>query len=147
MLAGCAFLLHLMLMLGQAIFLDMKATQYTNQAEALYKEVFPADRNVRDLRRRWRSHLSKTATGGEQEFLALFGQAAFNIPGSSLVLINANYNESRGDLILSMIAPRSEQLVAYAESLVQAGLEAEIGTISQEENSVQGSIKIRSFGN
>ena len=146
MLAACTFGLYVLLLLGQAVYLDVRANEYTNQAQSLYTEVFPNDRNVRDLRRRWAAHLSRSGQGGEEEFLTLFSQAAVNIPGSSLVLQNVNYNESRGDLILQIVAPRSEQLVAYSESLVQAGLEAEIGTISQDENSVRGSIKVKSFG-
>jgi len=49
-------------------------------------------------------------------------------------------------LILQVQAPRSEQLVGFTEALTARGLNAEIGTISQEANQVKGSIKVRSGG-
>ena len=141
-LAGCAFLAHILLTLGQGMYLQMRASAYADEATTLYKEVFPDDRNVRDMRRRWRGHLGGTSTDTGL-FLPLFEETATVISGSSLVLQNFNYNESRGDLILQLIAPRSVQLVLFVERLIQAGLQAEIGTISQDENSVRGSIKVK----
>ncbi len=76
----------------------------------------------------------------------MFSEAAKNLLGSELVLDNVNYNETRGDLIFQVQAPQSEKLVAFVQKLVNAGLKAEIGTISQEEDVVKGSIKIRSGG-
>ncbi len=145
-LAACAFFAHLLLTLGQAIFLDMQTDRYAEEARALYKEVFPTDRNVRDIRRRWAGHLRGGNSSDGKSFMSMFEEAAANIPGSSLTVQNINYNESRGDLILQLEAPRSEQLVLFAESLSRVGLQAEIGTISQDEDSVRGSIKIQSFG-
>ncbi len=145
-LAASVFFAHVLLTLGQAIFLDMQTDRYTEEAMALYKEVFPTDRNVRDIRRRWAAHLRGGGSTNDKSFMSLFGEAAANIPGSNLTVQNINYNESRGDLILQLVAPRSEQLVLFAESLNRVGLQAEIGTISQDENSVRGSIKIQSFG-
>ena len=144
-LAGCAFLLHLILTFGQGLYLGMRADAYDLEARALYAEIFPRDRNVRDIRRRWRAHLG---SGGDEAgaFLVTFRQVAENLPGSNLTLQNVNFNESRGDLILQLQAARSEQLVLFAESLGKAGLDAEIGTIAQEDNGVRGSVKIRSGG-
>ncbi|MCB1643914.1 MAG: type II secretion system protein GspL [Pseudomonadales bacterium] len=144
--AGVAFSLHTAAMFGQGYFLSGKAQAYEDEARELYKAVFPGDRNVRDLRRSWRSHLSSGGDNGS-DFMALFSSAAQSLPGSNLVLQNINYNESRGDLILQIEAPRSEQLVLFSQTLSRAGLEAEIGTISQEEDRVRGSIKIKAFGN
>jgi general secretion pathway protein L len=144
-LAACTFLLHVSLLLGQGIYLEISANRYEQEARSLYQEVFPNDRNVRDLRRRWRAHLGG---GGatEGQFISLFRETAANLPGSNLTVNNINFNESRGDLILQLHASRSEQLVLFSQTLNKIGLNAEIGTISQEEDSVRGSIKVKSFG-
>lgn len=144
-LAGCAFLAHVLLIFGQGVYLQTKASIYADEAVTLYKEVFPDDRNVRDIRRRWRGHLGGAAVDTGM-FLPLFEETAKEISSSSLVLQNINYNEARGDLILQLIAARSEQLVLFVESLTRGGLQAEIGTISQDENSVRGSVKVKSSG-
>ena len=69
-----------------------------------------------------------------------------NIPGSNLVLNNVNYNESRGDLILQLETSRSELLILFSQTLTKLGLNAEIGTINQGEDSVRGSIKVKALG-
>lgn len=145
-LAGCAFLLHLLLVAGQAVYLDIQARQYEAEAKALYNEVFPNDRNIRDMRRRWQAHLSGDSSGISGDFMALFKDTAKHLPGSNLVLNNVNYNAGRGDMILQLEASRSEQLVRFAQSLSELGLDADIGTISQEQDGVNGSIKVRSAG-
>jgi len=144
-LAGCAFLLHLFVVMGQAVYLDLQAKQMDIEARALYAEIYPSDRNVRDMRRRWQNHLRSegAATG---EFMTLFVETTKNIPGASLILSNANYNDSRGDLVLQLEASRSEQLISFAETLNKMGLEAEIGTINQADDAVRGSVKVKMLG-
>ncbi|MFT4852742.1 MAG: general secretion pathway protein L, partial [Bacteroidia bacterium] len=144
-LAMLAFGLHLAVVLGQGLFLARQAGQFEVASMQLYKEIFPEDRNVRDLRRRWRVHLG-AGSGDQVGFLSLLADTAEGLPGSNLVLENINYNASRGDLILQVQAPRSEQLVQFTQALAARGLQAEIGTISQEANQVKGSIKVRSGG-
>lgn len=145
-LTGCALLLHLVMTTGQAVYLDIRATRVEAEVHALYAEIFPKDRNVTDIKRRWQSHLRGGNSDEGDKFVELFGTAAGSLAGSNLVLNNVNFNESRGDLILQLEAPRSEQLVLFSQTLSKLGLDAEIGTISQEDNAVRGSIKVKSLG-
>ena len=141
-LGVAVFALQVLLFAGEGLYLGTLADQYDADARALYARTFPKDRNVRDVRARWQSHLS--GGGGEGGgFLQVFGAAVRHLPGSSLDAQNVNFNESRGDLILQLEAPRSEQLVGFSQTLGDAGLTAEIGTINQAEDQVKGSIKVR----
>ncbi len=144
-LAGCAILLHLMTLVGQGIYLNQEADKYQIETMDLYKRTFPADRNVRDVRRRWNAHLGKSESS-DNVFISLLAQSSRGLSDAGLTLNNVNFNESRGDLILQVTGDRSEALVQYTQSLGQVGLEAEIGTISQEGDAVRGSIKVRSDG-
>lgn len=140
------FLLHVFSLVGQGIYLNTQAEQYKEQAQQLYKSVFPKDRNVRDLRRRWRSHLNGSGNSKvSNEFFSMFSAAASELNNSKLQLDNVNFNQKRGDLLLQVHAPGSDQLVAYSQKLTAAGLRSEIGTINQEADSVKGSIRIRGF--
>ena len=140
------FFLHISLLLGQGIYLDLTGDRYAQEVDTLYQDVFPNDRNVRDVRRRWSAHISGSGGVDDSEFLSLFRDTAAHLPGSKLIVNNINYNESRGDLILQLTATQSDQLVLFSETLNKIGLHAEIGTISQQEESVRGSVKIKSFG-
>ncbi|MBT4161759.1 MAG: hypothetical protein HOE54_10670 [Gammaproteobacteria bacterium] len=145
LLAVCAVLLHVTIKLGQGWYLAIKAEQFEAETTTLYKEVFPQDKNVRDFRRRWNAHLGRKGSS-ETTFIKLFSQSAGGLTKAGLVLSNINFNENRGDLILQVMGKRSEELVQYAQRLSANGIEAEIGTITQEEDGVRGSIKIRSGG-
>ena len=145
-LAACTFVLHISLVFLQGIYLDVMGAQYEQEAKILYQDIFPRDRNIRDIRRRWNAHVSGSGSVADGEFLPLFRDTVAHLPGSKLVVNNINYNESRGDLILQLTATQSDHLVQFSQTLNKVGLDADIGTISQYEDSVRGSIKIRGFG-
>ena len=65
---------------------------------------------------------------------------------AGLTLNNVNFNESRGDLVLQVLGSRSEALVEYTQQLSGKGLDAEIGTITQEGDGVRGSIRVKLRG-
>ena len=144
-LAGCAFVLHLFVMMGQAVYLDLQARQMDSEAREMYASIYPNDRNVRDMRRRWQNHL-RGGGGVTGEFMTLFVETTKNIPGTNLILSNLNYNQSRGDMMLQLEASRSEQLISFAETLNKLGLVAEIGTINQSDDAVRGSVKVKMLG-
>jgi general secretion pathway protein L len=145
-LAACAFGLHISVLLFQGIYFDVKAKDYERESRALYTEVFPDDRNVRDVKRRWRGHLGQVESGAGGGFLDLFTDTVQHLSGTSLVLNNVNFNESRGNLVLQLKAPRSDELIQFSNVLANAGLNAEIGTINQGEDSVKGSVEVKLAG-
>ena len=127
------------------MYLDIQAQSLESDARSLYAEVHPNDRNVRDIRRRWQSHL-RGGGGANGDFMDLFVETTKNIPGANLNLDNVNYNDSRGDLVLQLRSGQSEQLIRFVDTLNQVGLDAEIGTINQAEGSVKGTVKVKSLG-
>ncbi len=145
-LAVCTFLLHVSLLWGQGIYLQITANRYAQEAKTLYREVFPNDQNVRDVRRRWDAHLSGSGSTSGDRFIALLSGVAANLSGSSMTVNNISYSEGRGGLTLQLTASRSEQLLQFSQTLNSEGFAAEIGTISQVEDNVRGSIKIGSSG-
>ncbi|MCY4531465.1 MAG: type II secretion system protein GspL [Gammaproteobacteria bacterium] len=145
-LAVCTFLLHVSLLWGQGIYLQITANRYAQDARTLYREVFPNDQNVRDVRRQWDAHLSGSGSTSGDRFIALLSGVAANLSGSSMTVNNISYSEGRGGLTLQLTASRSEQLLQFSQTLNSEGFAAEIGTISQVEDNVRGSIKIGSSG-
>jgi general secretion pathway protein L len=128
---------------SQGLYLASQASELEVKARALYSEVYPNDRNPRDLSRRWRSRLM---SAGQQvgpnagEWLNVISQP---ISQSGLQLNNLNYNASRGDLVLQLSGQRSDQIMGLAKSLIELGYSAEIGTISQERSEVRGSLRVQ----
>ncbi len=140
-LGAAALFLHIAGLAGQGWYLQTKASEFEDETRALYAAIFPEDRNVRDIRRRWNAHLGKqqTTDGG---FISLLSRSTRQLDGSGLMLININFNESRGDLVLQVIGKQSEALVEYSQALISMGLDAEIGTITQDDDGVRGSVRV-----
>lgn len=145
-LAACAFGIHILVLLGQGFYFDSKADGIEDEARALYTDVFPNDRNVRDLKRRWRAHLGQSGSDTDAAFLDLFAGVAKLLPSNAITLNNVNYNEGRGDLVLQLETPRSDSLIEYSQTLDKAGYQAVIGTINQGDDTVKGSVKIKAGG-
>ena len=141
-LVGFGVVVQLALVLGQGLYLGNKSDQSKALAQRLYTDVFPGEGKVRDIRRRWNARLGRVDSGSGAGFLDLLSVSAEKLVAAELNLLNLNYNESRGDLVLQVMAARSESLVQFAEQLEETGLSAEIATIAQEANVVRGSIRI-----
>ena len=103
-LAVCTFLLHVSLLWGQGIYLQITANRYAQEARTLYREVFPNDQNVRDVRRRWDAHLSGSGSTSGDRFTALLSGVAANLSGSSMTVNNISYSEGRGGMTLQLTA-------------------------------------------
>jgi len=140
------FIIQFCLMVAEGIYINEQAATLAAETESLYRSVYPDDRNISNMRRRWNSHLGQADTNDSAGFLTLLSQAAKSIKVSGLEIQNINYSESRGDLVFQLVAQRSEQLMLYVERLSEQGIEAEVGTISQDDNQVRGSIRIRPDG-
>ena len=141
-LAVAALFLHVFGLVGQGWYLHSKAADFEVETRAIYAKTFPNDRNVRDIRRRWNSHLGKQETT-DNVFISLLSRSTRQLAKPGLSLVNINFNESRGDLVLQVLGKQSEALVEYSQTLIGQGLEAEIGTITQDDRGVRGSIRVR----
>jgi len=134
------------LMLAEGIYINNQAEALATESEKLYRSVYPRDKNISNMRRRWNGHLGQVNPSAKTGFMGLLSQAAAPIRANGLEIQNINYNESRGDLVFQLEAQRSEQLMLYVERLSDQGMDAEIGTISQDDGRVRGSVRIRSGG-
>jgi len=139
---GVGVILHLGLVLGQGWHLAKEKDVNRDLARELYEDIFPGEKNVRDIRRRWNLKLGRKDNDTGNDFLGLFSRAAVGVEASGLMLQNINYNESRGDLIFQVFASSSESLVQYSEKLKMEGLSVEIGAISQDADFVRGTVRI-----
>ena len=113
--------LHLGLVFGQGWHLAKKADENRNLAKTLYEEIFPGEKNVRDIRRRWNSKLGRRDADAGNDFLGLFSRAAVGIEPAELMLQNINYNESRGDLVFQVFASSSESLGSIFREIKDRG--------------------------
>lgn len=136
-LAGFAVLAFLAFNMTQAWLLERSGDAYAKSSEALYRELFPEDKRIVNLKAQFAEHLSQ-GNGTQGGFIALLDQASSAIgeAHSSLTVSNVDYSQTRGDLALQVRAKDFAELEKLRLRLVKAGLSVQLGSASREEGGV-----------
>lgn len=131
--------------LVQGWYLQRQADQYALASEALYRELFPEDRKLVNLRAQLDQHLADAAGSGDSPLLGLLGEVARALPAGGAARVQVNqldYSASRADLALQLQAPDFAELESLRERLEQAGLEVQMGSASREADGVSARLVI-----
>lgn len=130
--------------LAQGWYLQREADAYAASSEALYRELFPQDSKLINLRAQLDQHLAQSSTAGSA-LLGLLGEvsAALYAEGEPQVQVNQlDYSAVRGDLSLQLQAPGFAELEGLRERLQQAGLSVQMGSASREAQGVSARVVI-----
>lgn len=114
------------------------AQAYEQDSEALYRELFPEDRKLINLRAQFDQHLAGGGGSGQGRLLATLGQAAGALlaEDGQVQVQQLDFSDSRGDLSLQIQASGFEALERLRERLIEAGLAVELGSASREASGV-----------
>ena len=129
--------------IAQALYLTNQADQLESEAKALYLSVYPASQAPKNMARLWRSRLPGTGAENESTVLALIDRLSTTVTQSGISVQNLNFNAARGDLSMQLTGRTSDQIMRLSESMGAMGLEAEIGTISQEGDDVRATVRVK----
>lgn len=118
--------------------LNQAGQAYEADSAALYRELFPQDRRVINLRAQFDQHLASAAGSGHGRLLATLGQAspALLAEGGQVQIQQLDFSDSRGDLSLQVQASGFDALERLRERLIEAGLSVELGSASREATGV-----------
>ena len=141
---GLWLLLQLGFNLGQGWYLQREAARYAAASEQLYRELFPEDRRLVDIRAQFDQHLRQASAGGEAQLLGLLGQVsqALGGEGAAVQIRQLDYSEQRGDLALQVQAPGFAELERLRERLQDSGLAVQLGSASREAEGVSARVVI-----
>ncbi|MFI8735718.1 type II secretion system protein GspL [Ectopseudomonas toyotomiensis] len=129
---------------AQGWYLQREADAYAASSEALYRELFPQDSKLINLRAQFDQHLAQS-TGGDSPVLGLLAEvaAALQADGAALVQVNQlDYSATRGDLSLQLQAPGFAELERLRERLEESGLSVQMGSASREAEGVSARVVI-----
>ena len=130
--------------LAQGWYLQREADAYAASSEALYRELFPQDSKLINLRAQFDQHLAQSA-GGDSPLLGLLAEvaAALQADGAALVRVDQlDYGATRGDLSLQLQAPGFAELERLRERLEESGLSVQMGSASREAEGVSARVVI-----
>ena len=128
--------------------LQREGERYALANEALYRELFPEDRKVINLRAQFDQHLAEAAGSGQSQLLALLDQAAAAIGegGAQVQVDQLDFNAQRGDLAFNLRASDFAALESLRARLQEAGLAVDMGSASREDNGVSARLVIGGNG-
>ncbi|MGQ7958728.1 type II secretion system protein GspL [Pseudomonas sp. SP16.1] len=131
--------------LAQGWYLQRQADAYAQASEALYRELFPQDSKLINLRAQLDQHLADAAGSGDSPLLAQLGEVARALQSGGAAQVQVNqldYSASRADLALQLQAPGFAELERLRERLQQAGLSVQMGSASREADGVSARLVI-----
>ncbi|MCY1270387.1 Type II secretion system protein L [compost metagenome] len=143
-LVGLWLLLQWGFNLVQAWQLQRQGDTYAAANESLYRELFPQDSKLVNLRAQFDQHLAEGSTSGQGRLLALLGQAAQALisEGAQVRVQQLDFSETRGDLALQVQAPGFDALERLRERLIGSGLSVQMGSASRDDSGVSARLVI-----
>lgn len=135
--------LNLLYLLASGVYFDQRAHQLQLGSEQLYRQYFPQDRRVVNIRAQTQAHLDKSRQGANEGFLNLLGQVhpAWEQHQNNLQLKSLRYHAQRRELLLDLESNTIGQLDQLQQTL---GPRAELLSANEDNNNgARGRIKFQ----
>lgn len=133
--------------LGQAIYFGQQSDALHQQAEEVFRSIYPNARNVFDLKDSMTSRMKQNASsGGEGVFIKLLvdvSSVTQQLGSQQIKPKSLDFNSSGNSLMLEVNAKSYEVLDAYVNQLKQRGMSAKLETANQEKETVLARINIQ----
>ena len=130
--------------LAQGWHLQRQADAYAESSAALYRELFPQDHKLVNLRAQLDQHLAAGGSSGQGRLLGLLGQVtqAIVAEGAQVRVEQLDFSDTRGDLAMQVQAAGFGELERLRERLQEAGLAVQLGSASREAAGVSARLVI-----
>lgn len=139
---GLIFLVQLGFNLAQGWYFGRQAEAYAEASLALYRELFPEDTRIVNLRAQFTDHIAREG-GGQVGFMRLLGYVADALAqGTPVTVSGLDYNADRGDLALQVQAGDFAALEQLRQQLAQTGQTVQLGSASRDGAGVSARLVI-----
>ena len=142
-LAGLWVLVGLAADVTKGAWASHRAGQLGEEATALYREYFPGDRRVQNIKRQMAQHLGDVGASGPG-FIPLVGFLGKALEKSAdAELLSLGFTDARSELAVDLTLPGYEALETLKNELSSSSLETDISSAEQQEKRVRARLKIR----
>ncbi|MDP3977704.1 MAG: type II secretion system protein GspL [Pseudomonas sp.] len=130
--------------LAQGWHLQRQAEAYAEASATLYRQLFPEDHKLVNLRAQLDQHLAAGGASGQGRLLGLLMQVnqALSAEGTQILVQQVDFSELRGDLAMQIEAPGFAELERLRERLQEAGLVVQLGSASREGAGISARVVI-----
>ena len=140
-LAAAWLLVALVGMTVQAIYAGYRANQLEASSESLYREIFPGERRVTNVRRQMQARMGDRSDGAGSGFIPQLDALGTELEPSTGVM-GLSYTEDRGELAADLLIPGYEELDRLKQRLGTKGFGVEITSAEQQDKGVRARLRI-----
>ncbi|MEJ2089844.1 MAG: type II secretion system protein GspL [Gammaproteobacteria bacterium] len=144
-LAGIWLGIGLVGMVAQAVWAGLQADALQEQAENLYRDIFPGETRITNVRRQMRQKLGQSAADGGAGFVGYLGHLAQGID-RNVTVWSLTYSENRDELAADLQIANYDALEQLKQRLNRLGVNVEITSAEQQESGVRARIRLQGGG-
>ena len=139
--------LQILFNVGIGLYLENKGRAVEQQVIQRYRELFPQDGKIVDVKIQMRNHLEQALEfDSETDFLQLLGGVGYQIQAmnqpQSLQIQQVRYDERQNSLMLDIDVRQIQQLDQFKQELSERGLAVTILSATEEQQWVKGRLRI-----
>lgn len=135
----------LVAMTAEAMYASYRADSLEATSEALYREIFPGERRITNVRRQLQAKLGERPDDGGVDFVQLLAPLAAAMTPDARIQ-SLNYTEERGELAVDLTIGGFEALDRLKEQLSGQGVSVDITSAEQADSGVRGRLRLRGAG-
>lgn len=139
---GLVLLVQLAVNFGQAWYLQAQGDRYAEASVALYRELFPEDRRIVNLRAQFAEHIGQGSAGSARFMRQLDEVAQVLAEGVPVSIGQLDYNEASGALALQVRAGDFAALEQLRQRLGQVSTGVQMGSASRDGEGVAARVVI-----
>lgn len=145
---GVCLLLQWGFNLAQGWYLRKEGERYAQENHELYRQLFPQDSRLINLRAQFDQHLAESSGTGQSQLLELLVQAApvLDPRASGVQIEQLDFSAPRGELAFSVLASDFTVLESVRGRLQESGLQVQMGSASRDDSGVSARLVIGGNG-
>lgn len=141
-LAGIWLVVALGGLTTQAFWASTRADALEEQSTSLYREIFPGDQRITNVRRQMQQKLGERVDGTGASFTDYVGYLAQGLDRNASIL-SLSYTESRNELGADLLLKNYDELEHMKQRLGQLGVEVEITSAEQQDTGVRARLRLK----
>ncbi|MFU8816862.1 MAG: type II secretion system protein GspL [Pseudomonadales bacterium] len=135
----------LLAMTTQAIYAGYRANDLKAQSEQIYRDIYPEERRVTNVRRQLQAKLGERPDDGSAGLLELLAALA-TVSDPRTRVQSLNYTGERSELAVDLMTGGFESLDQVKERLAGQGVNVDITSAEQADQGVRARIRLRGTG-
>lgn len=146
---AASILLGLTYLLSAGLYFNHQASELNHQATELYRELFPQEKRIHDVRKQMEGHLKNAGKqSNEAEFLLLLDNVstAFSQGGSGHTMQHIRYDRRQGTLTIELQSSSMENVNNFQQQLETLGSQVSILSANRNDAGILARIRISQGG-